>query len=229
MFETGLKMNLQFHAGLLDPPPANPPAGDPPPATPPGTPPGTPQGTPPVGDPPPAPPAPPANDINPKPGEKDPEKPVGAPEKYGDFKLPEGMDMDTAGLGKATELFKKHNLTQEQAQEFVSFEAERIKDQMEAFNKTVEGWEQETIKLLGPNREEELAHGARFRDEFLSPETQKFFTENKLFNHPGIVMDFIKAGKAMAEDKFVTGKGGKQEPNQMQTFFPNSQIPEAQK
>lgn len=223
MFKTGFTMDLQFHSLLgSEPAPANPPGGDPPPAPP---------ANPPGGDPPPAPPTPPApapptNPPAPKPDEKEQKPTAGAPEKYEDFKLPEGMNMDTAGLEKAVELFKKHGLSQEAAQEFVTFEAERIKAQMDAFKQTVAGWEQETIKRLGPNYKEELSFGARFRDQFLSPATIKLFEETGLFNHPDVVTDFIKAGKAMAEDKFVPGYPAKQEVDKMKTFFPNSQIPE---
>lgn len=53
-----------------------------------------------------------------------PEAPAGAPEKYADFKLPEGYQFDAAELTKATTLFKEMNLSQDQAQKLVDHYAE---------------------------------------------------------------------------------------------------------
>lgn len=44
---------------------------------------------------------------------------VGAPEKYGEFKLPDGYKFDDKQLGDATALFKEMNLSQDQAQKLV--------------------------------------------------------------------------------------------------------------
>src|SRR5258707_6983365 len=63
----------------------------------------------------------PKTDAEPKP---DPEKKegdatAGAPEKYGDFKLPDGYKFDEKQLTDATALFKEMNLSQDQAQKLV--------------------------------------------------------------------------------------------------------------
>lgn len=67
-------------------------------------------------------------DGEPKPGDepkpadgekKEGDAPAGAPEKYGDFKLPDGYKFDEKQLGDATALFKEMNLTQDQAQKLV--------------------------------------------------------------------------------------------------------------
>lgn len=57
--------------------------------------------------------------------------PEGAPEKYADFKLPEGMKFDQAGLEKATAIFKELNLPQDGAQRLVDLQAEQIKQLMD--------------------------------------------------------------------------------------------------
>ena len=63
----------------------------------------------------------PKPDADPKPadGEKKEDAPQGAPEKYGDFKLPDGYKFDEKQLGEATTLFKEMNLSQDQAQKLV--------------------------------------------------------------------------------------------------------------
>src|SRR6266436_2405621 len=48
---------------------------------------------------------------------------AGAPEKYGDFKLPDGYQFDQASLDQATTLFKEAGLSQEAAQKMVDFYA----------------------------------------------------------------------------------------------------------
>ncbi len=65
-------------------------------------------------------------------------------------------------------------------------------------------------KNWGQKYKEELAFGAKFRDQFLSPETVQFLDANGLLSHPLVVKDFVKAGKMLAEDNIVSGsdKGG---------------------
>jgi hypothetical protein len=52
-----------------------------------------------------------------------PEAPAGAPEKYADFKAPEGYTLDEETLKSATGLFKELNLSQDQAQKLVDLYA----------------------------------------------------------------------------------------------------------
>lgn len=54
-----------------------------------------------------------------KDGDKDAPKPEGAPEKYADFKLPDGYKLDDKTLEAATAAFKELNLTQDGAQKLI--------------------------------------------------------------------------------------------------------------
>jgi hypothetical protein len=135
-----------------------------------------------------------------------------APEKY-EFKMPEGVKLNAPAIEKATAKFKELDLTQEQAQSIVDIQTEMVLEQTKEyqalFEKQKNDWKTQTIKELGANYKEELAYGAKFRDQFLSPETVTFLDENGLLNHPTIVKDFIKAGKMIAEDKLeAEGKKG---------------------
>lgn len=68
-----------------------------------------------------------------KPDDKKPDDaPQGAPEKYADFKLPEGFKPDTKIMGEAIELFKAMNLSQEQAQQLIDFQAKNFTAAAEA-------------------------------------------------------------------------------------------------
>lgn len=158
------------------------------------------------------------------------EKPAstGAPEKYVDFKLPEGMTADKATMDAFTPVAKELNLTQDQAQKLVDLQANAIANQQNAnlahFNKIRDDWKNETIQALGPNHKEELAAAARFVDRFGTPELRKLLNDTGLGNNKDFVQAFIKAGKAISEDKFVEGKrdgGGPAQKSAAQIIYPN--------
>lgn len=197
------RIDLQFHSESLlggDPPAADPnPEPNPAPAEPPKSEP-APADPPKQTDPEPKPGEPPADPNKPK---EDP-KPEGPPENY-EFKLPDGVQLDTALVEKATPIFKELNLTQEQAQKIVSLQAESIRASMTEWQKTTDGWREQTLKEHGSNWEKEKVFGAKFRDQFIDKETAAFMDQMGLFNHPGIVKMMINAGHAIAEDHFEEG------------------------
>src|SRR5258706_6659527 len=73
------------------------------------------------------------------------ESPTGAPEKYEDFKLPEGVKLEGETLKSAQELFKALNLPQDGAQRLVDFHLSQIKAATEASSKAYDdmraGWQ----------------------------------------------------------------------------------------
>jgi hypothetical protein len=77
-------------------------------------------------------------------GATPPEPPAGAPEKYGDWKLPEGYQLDTGVSETASGLFKELNLTQDQAQKLVDFYSEHAikssKETLDAWTATRKEW-----------------------------------------------------------------------------------------
>ena len=70
---------------------------------------------------------------DPKPEDKPKDPPaVGAPDKYADFKVPEGFKFDEKALSEATAAFKELNLTQEAAQKLVDTYAKNTQQAIEA-------------------------------------------------------------------------------------------------
>ncbi len=72
------------------------------------------------------------------------ETPLGAPEKYADWKLPDGYSLD-AGVGEAGgKIFKELNLTQDQSQKLVDFYTEHSikssKENQDFWDKTKSDW-----------------------------------------------------------------------------------------
>jgi hypothetical protein len=130
-----------------------------------------------------------------------------APEKYEDFKIAEGLQSDKALIDRALPLFKEANLTQEQAQKFVDFQNEFVKNQQAAqqaeFEKMYDGWKNDTIKQQGPNYKEALGIAAKPLDAVPEgKEFRKLLEDTRLGNHP-VVVNFLKAlGSTMTEDNF---------------------------
>ena len=149
---------------------------------------------------------------------------AGAPEKYADFKLLEGVTFKPEQVTKFSALAKELNLTQEAAQKLVDFQSESAKvyaqESLEGHKAMVKGWETETRKRLGANFEAEMAVAAKARDQFGTPELRELLGTTGLANHPDVINFFIKVGKGMMEDGHVDGKG-KTPPSDGALFYPD--------
>jgi hypothetical protein len=82
-----------------------------------------------------------------KEGEPKPEaKPEGAPEKYADFKLPDGYTFDPEALKEVTGLFKEAGLSQDSAQKLVDYYAKNSLQASEAPYKLWADTQREWVK-----------------------------------------------------------------------------------
>jgi len=68
----------------------------------------------------------------PKPEDKKPDAEGGAPEKYADFKVPDGFKFDEKALTEATTAFKELGLSQEKAQKLIDTYAKNTQQAIEA-------------------------------------------------------------------------------------------------
>lgn len=137
-------------------------------------------------------------------------KPVtGAPEKYEDFKLPEGFEMDQAQVESFLPIAKELNLTQEQAQKLVDLQTAHAKSAAEANQKA---WESTLTEWADAARADKEFGGASFKDSlaqankaidaFGSKELRSALDVTGLGNHPEFLRFAYKVGKAISEDKF---------------------------
>ncbi|MBN4831713.1 peptidase [Enterobacter hormaechei] len=158
-------------------------------------------------------------DDKPADGDKPAEKPDdkeqkqdGAPEKY-EFKPAEGQELDTAALEQFEPIARELNLTNEQAQKMVDLYGTKImpmvqKQQAESWQKTTEQWAADVKadkEIGGDKLTANLSAAQRALDQFGTPELKEYLDSTGLGNHPALVKAFIKVGKAMSEDKVVTG------------------------
>ncbi|HHY2959557.1 peptidase [Enterobacter hormaechei] len=145
-----------------------------------------------------------------KPDDKE-KKPEGAPEKY-EFTAGEGVELDTEALKDFEPVARDLNLTNEQAQKLVDAYPKILagvqQRQAEAWQKQTEGWA-ETVKadkeIGGDKLTANLSAAQRALEQFGDPELKEYLDSTGLGNHPALVKAFIKVGKAMSEDKVVTG------------------------
>lgn len=146
-----------------------------------------------------------------KPDDKE-QKQEGAPEKY-EFKAGEGVELDTAALEQFEPIARELNLTNEQAQKMVDLYGTKImpmvqQQQAEAWQKTTEQWAADVKadkEIGGDKLTANLSAAQRALEQFGDPELKEYLDSTGLGNHPALVKAFIKVGKAMSEDKVVTG------------------------
>ena len=144
---------------------------------------------------------------------KDPaEQPAeGAPEKYEDFKLPEGTAFDSAVAQKFSEVAKELNLSQEKAQSVVDKMLPIMRQrQLEQIQAISDGWRQKSEST--PEIVDHIADVARLRDRFafnedgtMDPDIQEFMA-SPAGNHPGCLKLLARAGRAFGESGFPKGQ-----------------------
>ncbi len=137
----------------------------------------------------------------------DPAAPV-VPEKY-EFKMPDGVQVDSAAAEQLSSIAKELKLTAEQAQKFADVGAAMAQRQVEAHTKTVSEWADavRTDKEIGGDAlTENLVFARKTIDSFGSPELRSLLDSSGLGNHPEMVKLAVRVGKAISEDKFVGGR-----------------------
>lgn len=142
-------------------------------------------------------------------GEQD--KPQGAPEKY-EFKAADGATFDDAVIGAFSDVSRELNLTQDAAQKMLDKMAPVMQArQAEQFEAARNQWSEsaKTDKEFGGDKlTENLATAKKALDTFGTPEFRSLLDQSGLGNHPEVIRVFYRAGKAISEDKFVTGGVG---------------------
>ncbi len=130
-----------------------------------------------------------------------------SPESYSDFKLPEGVELDTLALEKASPIFKELNLTQEQAQKLVDLQAEMVQEgarsQTETFDQLIDGWKKdaENDKEFGGDKFEESVSTASLAVEaYGTPEFKQLMENHGIGNHPEMIRFMWKVGLPLKED-----------------------------
>lgn len=134
------------------------------------------------------------------------------PIQYGEFKVPEGMQVDTAGLEQFKGIASELRIPQDKAQELVSLYASRIQ---EAQVQSAQAQRQQAEAMVaavkadpeigGPKLQATLQHAAVAIDKFGGPELKAALNQTGAGNHPEIIRFFNRIGQALSESSFVPG------------------------
>lgn len=161
--------------------------------------------------------------------EGDKSEKVGAPEEYEDFKAPEGVELNEEVLNQFKPVAKELNLTQEQAQKLVDFQAAQVAqhqaETQEYFGNLMSEWQQavkEDSEIGGKAFDENIANAKAAIEAFGSKELIAVLDETGMGNHPEFVRVFARMGKAIKEDGIRVGNsnpGGPKDPASI--LFPN--------
>ncbi len=138
--------------------------------------------------------------------------PVGAPEAYTEFTLPEGMTVDTTALEAFVPVAKELGLSQEQAQKLVGLQTAQVQAQEQAQQEqwaaTQDEWRGATRadpEIGGVNLNQSLAHVNTFLSKFGTPELRELMDTSGMGNRVEVIRMLAAAGKAMGEDSLVSG------------------------
>lgn len=137
----------------------------------------------------------------------------GAPEKYEDFTLPEGMAMDAEALEAYAPVLKDLNLTQDQAQKLVDLQAAQIQKSNQAILDHIterdEGWlkDLEADKEIGGDKlNSNMVKVNKMLSKFdEGGELVKFLQETRIQNCAPLVKLLARMAPHFGEDTLVTG------------------------
>jgi hypothetical protein len=149
-------------------------------------------------------------------------KAEGAPEKY-EFK--DADKMDSKVLEAFSESAKEANLTQEAAQKLLDKVAPALQARTQEQVKQVhQQWTEASTndkEFGGEKLKENLGVARKALDQLGTPELRTFLDASGLGSHPEVIRLLWKAGKAISEDKFVSGSAVTTEPDIAKRMFPN--------
>lgn len=156
-----------------------------------------------------------------------PEKVV--PEKY-EFVEPEGVNMDKEVLGEFEGIAKELKLSQEEAQKVTDIGVKLAQKweakQADVIQQAAAEWAATATadkEYGGDKLTESLTTAKKALDAFGTPELRTLLNDSRLGNHPEVIRFMVRAGKAISEDRMVTGGAGPTTASQStaKSLYPN--------
>lgn len=150
---------------------------------------------------------------------KDDKKPVltGAPDKYGEFKAPEGFVLDKKQMEDAAPIFKELNLSQDGAQKLVDFHAKVLAEAKESsatlWKETQDTWKKEVAAdpVIGGKLDQVKATVAKAIDGLGDPKLALAFRQAMDYtgagNNPSFIRTFYALALKVTEPSHVAGGG----------------------
>jgi hypothetical protein len=153
------------------------------------------------------------------------------PEKYDEFKVPDGMELDKEMMNEATPLFKEIGLTQEKAQKIADLYGTKIVPMMlkrwqDSMEDTKAAWHAETIanKDIKLDAEGKNLDAIRVINSLFPKDKadslRADFVKLGMDQHPGLNSLLAKMAVHLKEDTIELGKdkGGKEQANTVESY-----------
>lgn len=125
------------------------------------------------------------------------------------FQTPDGYTLD-GEIGDAFKATAKElGLTNEQAQKLIDLDVRRAQAQQSAMSDTAKAWAEAVhadAEIGGDKLPENLGMAKKALSAFGTPQLVDLLDKSGLGNHPEIVRAFVRVGKAISEDRVVTGR-----------------------
>jgi len=151
----------------------------------------------------------------------------GAPERY-EFKAPEGTELSSDVTDAFAGVAKELNLTQDAAQKVLDKMAPVLAQRQNAQVQAVQQeWREQSTadkEFGGDKLAENLGVARKAMDAFASPGLKQTLEQTGLGDHPEVIRMFVKVGKAISQDGFVTGQPGAAPAADPKRFYPNSRM-----
>jgi len=137
-----------------------------------------------------------------------------APEKY-ELKAADGQALDPEALGELEGIARELKLSNEEAQKVTDIGAKLAQKweakQADTIQKAAAEWAASATadkEYGGEKLTESLATAKKALDAFGTPELRSLLNDSRLGNHPEVIRFMVRAGKAISEDRMVTGGAG---------------------
>jgi hypothetical protein len=131
-----------------------------------------------------------------------------APEAY-EFKVPEGRAFDAEVITAYSQVAKELNLSQDAAQRLLDAVGPKMVERQTAQIEAIRnGWADSSKsdrEFGGEKLSENLGVAKKALDAFGTTELRTLLNETGLGNHPELIRFMFRAGKAISEDRMVTG------------------------
>jgi len=154
---------------------------------------------------------------------------AGAPDKYEEFAVPEGIEINPEVLEEFTPLLKAIGANQDQAQKLVDLQLKlsqrAVDEQTKQWAEIQGGWKEaaETDDEFGKrDYDASVATARRAMRTVGTPALGKALEETGMGNHPEFIRFFYRVGKAIGEDSLSFGGVGKgADKSAAEKIFPN--------
>jgi hypothetical protein len=150
------------------------------------------------------------------------------PEKYEDFKMPEGIKLNETMATEFKGVAKELGLTQEQAQKLVDMQTKGLIDSSnqlkEDHSKLVDEWKTESVASMGGNIKQEIFKAESALKEFGTPEFKEFLISTGLQNHPGFLSFLRNVGGSIVEDGQSDGQSRPPRKSDAEVFYPDMKV-----